>query len=489
MTSGVSGQPQVACLVLAAGAASRFGQRKLLAPFGGRPLLQHVLDTVAATPLGPSTVVLGTGADEIEAAIRWRDEVRIVNPDPLRGLSSSLQVGLEAIVTRWPDVAGAVIVLGDQPRTRAAVIEALLAAAETTDRPIVAPRYADDGGINPVLIRRAAFDLADRATGDRGLGPVLAAEPDLVAWVDVGGSNPDVDTPADLAALVEASWAERVVANREQVDRFREVPDGRDFYGPVSDLFHADPGRTDEPALELLRAQARPGDTWLDIGAGAGRYALPIARLVREVIAVDPSVGMLEALRAQMAEHGVANVRAIEGRWPLEPGSDAAEALGPFPVADVALIAHVGYDIEAIGPFVDAMEAAVRRRCVALLMERQPSSLADPCWPVVHGEERVALPALPDFVELLRARGRDPSVTMVERRPRRFTDREALEGFLRRQLWIAPDGPKAGAFAAAVDAEIVEDPDGGVGLAGQPPLSVGAVVWTPGPADWTPDPS
>jgi molybdenum cofactor cytidylyltransferase len=471
---------RVAGLVLAAGVASRFGSPKPLARLGGRPLLQHVLDAVAATPLDPVVVVLGHAAAEIEQAIDWRTELRLRNPDPARGLSSSLHVGLDDLGAMLPGVDAAVVVLGDQPRTRAAVIESLVAAAATTDRPIVAPRYAGGGGINPVLIRRAAFDLADRATGDRGLGPVLAADPDLVAWVDVDGSNPDVDTPADLAALVEAGWAERVVANRVQVDRFREVPDGRDFYGPVSNLFLADPERTDEPALELLRSLARPADAWLDIGAGAGRYALPIARLVGEVIALDPSVGMLDALKEQMAEHGIENIRPIEGRWPLEPGSPAAEVLGPFPVADVALIAHVGYDIEQIGPFVDAMEAATRRTCVALLMERQPSSLADPCWPVVHGEERVSLPALPDFVELLRARGRAPDVTMVERRPRRFADRETLEGFLRRQLWIAPDGPKAGAFERAVAELTVEDPDGGVGLAGQPSLSVGAVVWTPG---------
>jgi len=471
---------RVAGLVLAAGVSARFGSPKLLARLGGRPLLQHALDALASTALDPVLVVLGHAAEEVERAIDWRSEIRLRNPDPARGLSSSLHVGLDDLGAMTPRVDGAVVLLGDQPRTRAAVIDALLAAAETSDRPIVAPRYAGGGGANPVYIASVAFDLADRATGDRGLGPVLAAEPDLVAWVDVDGSNPDIDTPADLAALVEAAWAERVVANREQVDRFREVPDGRDFYGPVSNLFLADPDRTDEPALDLLRSLAEPHDTWLDIGAGAGRYALPLARIVREVIAVDPSAGMVEALQAQMAEHGVANVRRLEGRWPPETGSALAQALGPFPVADVALIAHVGYDIEAIGPFVDAMEAAARRTCIALLMERQPSSLADPCWPLIHGEGRVSLPALPDFVELLGARGRDPSVTMVERRPRRFADRDALEGFLRRQLWIAPDGPKAGAFADAVDEMLVEDPDGGVGLAGQPSLSVGAVVWMPG---------
>ena len=107
---------------------------------------------------------------------------------------------------------------------------------------------------------------------------------------------------------------------------------------------------------------------------------------------------------------------------------------------DVALIAHVSYDIAAIGPFVTAMEVAARRLCVAVLMERQPSSIADVCWPPVWGEARVPLPALPEFVELLRARGREPSVERLEREPRRFASRDELEGFLRRQLWVEPGG-------------------------------------------------
>jgi CTP:molybdopterin cytidylyltransferase MocA len=38
-------------------------------------------------------------------------------------------------------------------------------------------------------------------SGDRGLGPLLAGRPELVLEVDVGGANPDVDTPDDLATL------------------------------------------------------------------------------------------------------------------------------------------------------------------------------------------------------------------------------------------------------------------------------------------------
>jgi SAM-dependent methyltransferase len=274
----------------------------------------------------------------------------------------------------------------------------------------------------------------------------------------------------------EVAWAARVRANRDQVDAVREVPDGRDFYAPVTSLFRADPRRRDDPVLDRLLAVARPDDVWLDIGAGAGRFALPLALAVGEVIALDPSAGMLDVLRELAAEHDVTNLRVLEGRWP--PDAGLARALGPVPVADVALIAHVGYDIDAIGPFLDAMERAVRRECVAVFMERQPASVADPFWPPVHGQERAALPALPAFLELLRARGTEPAVEVVGREPRTFERREALAGFLRRQLWIADGGEKERRFTAALD-DLVEPVEGGFRVRGQADSSTGVVRWRP----------
>jgi CTP:molybdopterin cytidylyltransferase MocA/SAM-dependent methyltransferase len=458
----------VAALVLAAGASSRFGSPKALAEFEGRPLLEHVLDAVREAGIDEIVVVLGHSADEIEEGIEWLSERRVRNPDP-RHLASSLQVGIAAIAEIDPPVKGVVIALGDQPRTRPEVIRALVGAARTTDRPIVVPRYSDGGGANPVFVRASAFELVDEATGDRGLGPMLAEDPDIVFEVAVSGSNPDVDTPADL---VELAWAERVRENRDQVERIREVPDGTDFYAPVTSLFRADPDRTDDPVRDELLALAKPGEGWLDVGAGAGRYALPLARVAGEVIAIDPSASMLAALREGAAAHGLTNVRAIEARWPMADP----------PVGDVTLIAHVGYDIEAIGPFVDALERAARRLCVAVLMERQPASVADPFWPIVHGETRVGLPALPEFIGLLEARGRTPVVTMSEREPRRFADRIELAGFVRRQLWVADGGEKERRFDAAMDELAVSGEDGLVGLVGQHPMAVGVVSWEPGPA-------
>jgi tRNA/tmRNA/rRNA uracil-C5-methylase (TrmA/RlmC/RlmD family) len=114
------------------------------------------------------------------------------------------------------------------------------------------------------------------------------------------------------AAELETAWADRVRANRDQVDLVREVAD-HDFYAPVSSLFVADPRRTGEAALDGLVAIAQADDRWLDIGAGAGRYALPLALKVAEVIAVEPSASMRNALRTGKAEHGVDNLRIVAG--------------------------------------------------------------------------------------------------------------------------------------------------------------------------------
>ena len=277
---------------------------------------------------------------------------------------------------------------------------------------------------------------------------------------------------AASADRLESAWAQRVRENREQAERFRETQTP-DFYAPVSSLFVADPRRTDEPALAALLASATEDEVWLDIGAGAGRYALPLARVVREVIAVEPSAGMRGALRTGMGEHGIANVRVVAGAWP-----ESIERLGDLPAADVGMIAHVGYDIEAIGPFLDAMEAATRERCVAVLTDRSPASVADPFWPLVHGEDRVPLPALPDLLEVLHSRGRQTEVIRVERPPRTFDSVPALTAFLRRQLFISEGGEKDLHFRAVLPDRIVNR-DGGWTLLDPPAGSIGIVTWGP----------
>jgi molybdenum cofactor cytidylyltransferase len=191
---------KVVALVLAAGASRRFGSPKLLAPLDGRPVLQHVLDAVAAAPVVGVVVVLGDEAAAIEAAMTWRSERREINPRPQDGLSSSLRIGLDAAASD-PTVDAVLVLPGDQPAVRPETIAAVLAAGDVAGSPIVRVRYADDDAPKPVLVRRAAWALAAGLVGDRGLGPILAQRPDLVLEVAAPGGNPDIDTPEDLVRV------------------------------------------------------------------------------------------------------------------------------------------------------------------------------------------------------------------------------------------------------------------------------------------------
>jgi len=298
---------RVGAVVLAAGQSSRFGSPKHLAPLGGRPLLAHVLDALASAGLGEIVVVLGHAADDVEPIVTVPSARIVRNPDPDAGLSSSLAVGIAALA---PWVEAALVALGDQPLLRPGTIRALVAAPEpvgtrsrshparatlpgratrptrtTPPRPATlpagptlpgratrptratppaaaaiafVPAYAGGGSPNPVLLLRAGWGLVGEASGDQGLGPLLRARPELTREVPVEGSNPDVDTPGDLLAL---AWAERVRADREQVDRVREVPDDADFYGPIVGRFVEDPRRTGDAALDALLSLVEPGET------------------------------------------------------------------------------------------------------------------------------------------------------------------------------------------------------------------------------------
>jgi SAM-dependent methyltransferase len=270
----------------------------------------------------------------------------------------------------------------------------------------------------------------------------------------------------DAAGALEA-WRRRVSANREQAERLREGSPPRDFYAAVAADFRANPRRTDEPALEHLRALVQPGETWLDIGAGGGRYALPLALLAKRVIAVEPSEGMRSVLQTGMTEHGISNIELVSERWPMRNA----------PTADVALMAHIGYDLEEIGPFLDAAEASARRLCVAVLVTPSPPSPAEPFWPPIHGEARVALPGLTEFLHLLLARGRLFELRLCARDPLAHADRDGPLRWLYQQLFVAPDTAK-GQRLAALARKAITSRNGRWALSWSP-VPVGVVSWRP----------
>jgi molybdenum cofactor cytidylyltransferase len=196
---------RIGAVILAAGAASRFGGGKLRAELEGRPVVRHVVDAAVAAGLDPIVIVVppSDGLEGLELA----PARPVTNPNPEEGLSGSVRLGLRALEADARSTPDAALILpGDQPRVRPEVIRALIADAEAASEPgFVISRYADDRAPNPVLACRRVWRLADELAGDHGFGPLLTAHPELVRRVPVPGANPDVDTREDLERLRSAA--------------------------------------------------------------------------------------------------------------------------------------------------------------------------------------------------------------------------------------------------------------------------------------------
>ncbi len=205
-----------AAIILAAGSSSRMGsgRHKLLLPLDGRPVLTHVIDALLASQARPLVIVLGHQADQVRAHIEalHPDSTIIENPAYLQGMSTSMHLGLQLLLSNGYKKAGssyavdsALIVLGDQPMITSRVIDTLITRYRTTGKRIVAPLYAGKRG-SPVLFDASLFPELLEVTGDEGGRTVLERHHQEVELVEIGDAvtNYDVDTWDAYQQVVEA---------------------------------------------------------------------------------------------------------------------------------------------------------------------------------------------------------------------------------------------------------------------------------------------
>ena len=179
-----------AAVILAAGAATRFGSPKAAVRLGSRTLVQIAVDTATAAGLSPVIVV-------VPPSLELPDGVTPVrNAAPEAGMSRSLQLGMAAVP---PEAEAVVVLLADQPTVAVEHLRALDGWRGAT--PVVATRSSGILG-PPVLLEPEAFGWVDGLSGDAGLRQLLREDPSLVTAVD-HEPLPDVDTPDDLAAITE----------------------------------------------------------------------------------------------------------------------------------------------------------------------------------------------------------------------------------------------------------------------------------------------
>jgi CTP:molybdopterin cytidylyltransferase MocA len=191
----VSDGGELVGIVLAAGGGSRFGGRKQLAPLGGRPMLEHVLETMSRARLDRVLVVLGSDEAEIRERLELHGAEPVSSPDWRQGQARSLSAGIEAA----GGAAAVLVALGDQPGLSHRAIDAVL-AARGGELDAVRAVYGGVPG-HPVLIERSLFGRLIGATGDVGARAVISAARHLDLDCDGLGDPADVDTREALRKL------------------------------------------------------------------------------------------------------------------------------------------------------------------------------------------------------------------------------------------------------------------------------------------------
>lgn len=197
-------------VILAAGASRRMGRPKLLLPWGGGLVIDHLVSQWRRLGADRIGVVYSSANEALVARLGRIDGMRLVwieNPDPSRGMFSSIQCA--ARYENWgSDLTHWALTLGDQPHVREDSLRALLRFAERNSDVICQPSRGERPR-HPVVIPRTPFE-ALRYADVPNLKVFLQrrdSQRRLIPIEDVG-LDLDIDTPADYEAALRLAFGE-----------------------------------------------------------------------------------------------------------------------------------------------------------------------------------------------------------------------------------------------------------------------------------------
>ncbi len=194
-----------AAIILAAGAARRWGGGpKALAPWRGRPLIEHACATARAAGCAPLYRVLGAHRAEIEAGSAADDVTTLFNPDWEQGLGGSLACAARALLAdpAAQACAGVIILLCDQPLVGADLLRSLRVEGARDGRGIVFSDHGEGVLGPPAFFARSYWTELAALRGDEGARRVARAHPGAVASVPAPAARWDLDTREDYARLL-----------------------------------------------------------------------------------------------------------------------------------------------------------------------------------------------------------------------------------------------------------------------------------------------
>jgi molybdenum cofactor cytidylyltransferase len=202
--------PGLYAVILAAGESTRMGRDKALLPWppaaaGSRPSGQTFLSAAiqALEPFSEKVIVVAGKNEGALAPVVYATGASLVqNPEPERGQFSSLQIGLQHVLSDGRDAA--MVTLVDRPPVKAATLRTLSSAfAEAASNVwAVVPEYEGKHG-HPFLLAREMIEAFLKAPPTATAREIEHQNLQHVAYVVVDDPlvTLNVDTPEEYAAL------------------------------------------------------------------------------------------------------------------------------------------------------------------------------------------------------------------------------------------------------------------------------------------------
>ena len=237
--------------------------------------------------------------------------------------------------------------------------------------------------------------------------------------------------------------------------RFEDHAEQKDHWAEYAEMFRLDPLRPLDGNLSTVAGYLNPWDCFIDVGGGAGRVSLALARKVAEVVLVEPSAGMRAEFAAARDEAGITNARVTSDWW-----MDSDET------GDVVFLSDVTYFVRDIEPFVAKLHHAAARRVMITLWRPTPGDMGTLLRRVLHDETPAPWPGLPELAAVLWEMGLLPEIRPLPEEPwwltdaeRNLSDADAIALALR---WLDTDDEAARRSVSANLEQLFERTDAGL---------------------------
>lgn len=191
----------ICAIIPAAGQSRRMGSPKMLLPYGGTTVLEHIIDQLGKSVVDQIIVVTTSPDSPVARVLEGRPVTLAFNPDPESDMLTSIRRGIDALP---PGCEAILVVPGDQPGVRAEWVDAMARKFRHRPERIVVPCFQGQRG-HPVLFSAEYSQEALSRYDDEGLRGLLRAHSDDILTLDF--SDPDVlmdlDTPEDYRQAIE----------------------------------------------------------------------------------------------------------------------------------------------------------------------------------------------------------------------------------------------------------------------------------------------